>query len=365
MKQQLGTLARAAAVGVVLTRLAHAARTRPVVSTGELTVRSISVVIPARNEAARIAPLLEAVVGAQGVGEVIVVDDESNDGTAALARRAGAHVIDAGRLPPGWAGKAWALQRGVEVASGDWVVALDADTRPSPELPAAVVDRAAADETDFLTVAGRFDGSSAGARWLHAAMLTTLVYRFGPPGQGELPPVARTLANGQCMAFRRDTFLAAGGFQSVRGAVVEDVALARYLAAAGRRVDFLDASELLTVVQYDSFAETWRGWGRSIGLPGVEPVRRQAFDAVVLALTLPLPALRLVFGGADSIDLIAVAARLGTLVGTRSAFARHDLAYWTSPLADVIAVAAVVKSSLTRRTTWSGRHYRTSRSGAR
>lgn len=359
MSPTLGTLVRAAALGVVVQRLARAVRVRPPVSIAGSTGRSISVVIPARNEAARIAPLLEAVVDAPGVGEVIVVDDESTDGTAAIATRAGADVVEAGRLPDGWAGKAWALQRGLEAASGEWIVTLDADTRPNRELPAALVGRAAADGSDLLTVAGRFDGASIGARWLHASMLATLVYRFGPPGQAVPPAVARTLANGQCMAFRRDTLAAIGGFEPVGGAVVEDVALARHLAASGARVDFLDAGELLTVVQYDSLAETWCGWGRSIALPGVEPAVRQLFDVAVLTLTLPLPLVRLAFGRADPIDLIAVAARLGTLAGARTAFARNDLAYWASPLADGLAIAAVVKSALTRRHVWSAREYRT------
>lgn len=359
MKPTLGTLTRAAAVGVVLRRLAPATRTRArlTVAPGPIS-GSISVVIPARNEAARISPLLDTIVGAPGISELIVVDDESSDETADLAARAGARLVAAGQRPQGWAGKVWALQRGLEAATGDWIVTLDADTRPAPELPMALVGRAEADGTELVTVAGRFDGDSPGARWLHAAMLTTLVYRFGPPGQSSPPTAGRVLANGQCMAFRRATLLAAGGFEPVAGAVVEDVALARHLADTGRRVDFLDASDLLTVELYDSLAATWHGWGRSIGLPGVEPVWRQLFDVAVLTLTLPLPLARLVVGRPDPIDLVALVARLGTLAGTRTAFTRNDPAYWISPLADLIAVAAVAKSAMTRHHVWSGRLYK-------
>ena len=137
-----------------------------------------------------------------------------------------------------------ALQGGLDVASGDWVVCLDADTRPRPELPVALVRRAVADGTDLLSVAGRFTGESSGARWLHASVLTTLVYRFGPPGWSPSPD--RLLVNGQCMAVRSETMRSVGGWEAVAGSVVEDVALARHLAAAGQRVDFLDAGELLT-----------------------------------------------------------------------------------------------------------------------
>ena len=358
MKPTVATLARAAAVGVVVRRVARVAQVRaPVTVATGLSPCSISVVIPARNEAARISPLLEAIIGASGVSEVIVVDDESSDGTADLAARSGARVVAADLSPEGWTGKAWALQRGVEAATGDWIVVLDADTRPAPDLPTALVARAEADGTDLLTVAGRFVGNSQGARWLHAAMLTTLVYRFGPPGQPPPGAVGRVLANGQCMAFRREALLAAGGFAAVADSVVEDVAVARHLVDSGRSVDFLDASELLTVELYDSLAATWHGWGRSIGLPGVEPVWRQLLDVAVLTLSLPLPRARLVVGRSDPIDLVALVVRLGTLAGTRTAFARTDRAYWISPLADLIAVAAVAKSAVARHHVWSGRLY--------
>ena len=179
MKFGVTPLIRAAAVASVLARVARAARTRPAldVSVARPGTR-VSVVVPARDEAARIGPLLDAVVGAPGIHEVIVVDDGSTDATAQLAADAGAHVVSVHDRPIGWAGKPWALQRGLEAASGEWIVTLDADTRPCPELPVSAVVRAERDGTDLLTVTGRFVAGSAGARWLHAALLTTLVYRL-------------------------------------------------------------------------------------------------------------------------------------------------------------------------------------------
>ncbi len=350
-------VARAATGAVALQRLARAATVAAPVRPTVTPAASISVVIPARDEAARIGPLLDAVVDAPWVREVIVVDDQSSDATAAVAAEAGARVLAGRTLPDGWAGKAWALQQGIEAATGDWVVTLDADTRPVPELAPALVARAIGDRLDLLTVGGRFDCPTPGSRWLHPAMLTTLVYRFGPPGTA--PSSAdRTMANGQCTAFHRERFLQAGAMAPVAGEVVEDIALARRLAADGHRVGFLDGSEMLTVRMFESFGATWTGWGRSLALPGVEPLRRQLADLAVVGVAQALPLLRVIARRADLLDVVLLAARLGTLVGTRRAYLRTGPAYWLSPLADPLAVAAIARGITRRgRQTWRGRSY--------
>jgi dolichol-phosphate mannosyltransferase len=322
-------------------------------SLGDTTEADISVVVPARNEADRIEPLLKALRSSPGVREVIVVDDESTDATADVAASLGASVIVGTSPPAGWAGKAWALQQGVSNSSGTWVVTFDADALPHPDLPSAAVDRARTDGIDLLTLAGRFARSSAGAGWLHPAMLTTLVYRFGAPGDSTAP--SRVLANGQCMVFRRALFDET--FRSVSGQVVEDVAWARQLAGDGSSVRFLDAGESLVVSMYDSFFDTWCGWGRSIGLPGVERRSRQLVDLAVLAVVLPLPLLRILIRRADTIDAFLLAIRFGVLVGTRRALLRPGVEFWLSPVADAPAWLALAVSSIRRRQVWRDRSY--------
>ena len=350
-------VARIAAAATAISRIAKAASVAPPVRPTLTPMQTITLVVPARDEAERIGPLLSAVVGAPGVSEVIVVDDQSSDATADIARLAGATVISGTELPDGWAGKAWALQQGITAATSDWVVTLDADARPDPRLPTALVARAVAERLDLLTVGGRFECPTPGSRWLHPAMLTTLVYRFGPPG-GPAPKPDRTMANGQCMTVPRTQFLATGGMEPVRNEVVEDLALARRLATDGRRVGFLDASDLLSVRMFESLGDAWQGWGRSLALPGVEPLRRQLFDlaVVVLAQVLPLP--RLLLRRGDVVDVVLALTRIGTLAGTRRAYERTDVPYWLSPLADPVAAAAIARGIVRRgRQTWRGRSY--------
>lgn len=353
----LGTAVRLAAAASALSWVARAARRHPPLAAAAKVVASISVIVPARNEAVRIDPLLRTVIGAPGVSEVLVVDDESTDATAEIARRAGATVIAGRPLPAGWVGKAWALHQGIEAATGEWLVMLDADTRPSPELPGALVARCIEGQLDLLTVAGRFDCPTAPLRWLHPALLTTLVYRSAPPGAVAAGPVRRRMGNGQCLAARRATLVDAGALGVLASHTVEDVALVRMMAAAGFGVGFLDASSLLTVRMYETAIEAWGGWSRSLSLPDVDTAGRRVVELLVVALAQGLPFVRLLARRADLLDVTLLAVRLGTLVGTAPAYTRRGVAYWLSPLADPLAIAALARGVADPRRSWRGRSY--------
>ena len=131
-------LAQAVAGGAVAARLARGRCRRPPLAAVTTTGLDVSVVIPARDEAARIGPCLAGLAEDPDVAEVIVVDDRSSDGTADVAREHGARVVAGAEPPAGWIGKPWALQQGLEAAAGDIVVSLDADTRPRPGLVGAL-----------------------------------------------------------------------------------------------------------------------------------------------------------------------------------------------------------------------------------
>lgn len=315
----------------------------------------ISVVVPARNESARIGACITALRDAAGVDEVIVVDDESTDDTATVARSLGARVVAGAPLPDGWVGKIWALQQGIEAAGGDVIVTLDADTRPDPWLPVAAARALSASGAVLATVTARFDTPSAPGTWLHAAMLTSLVYRHGA-GAGRA--TVDSVANGQCMVFRRDDAVRGGWCNEVRGSTVEDVALVRALVRRGRPVEMFDGSSLLTVRMFESFGETWRGWGRSLALTGADSRLRQSVDLAITALAVVAPPILVVTGAATPVTVVLLAIRLGTLVGTSSAYRRRGPGYWLSPLADLLAWLAVARGASTRTHQWRDRTYR-------
>jgi dolichol-phosphate mannosyltransferase len=342
---------QAAAAAVVLARLARG-RDRLAPLTASTPARPVSVVVPARDEAERIGPCLTALREDPGVAEVIVVDDRSSDGTAAVARSYGARVVEGAELPQGWVGKPWALQQGLEAASGEVVVSLDADTRPRPGLVGAL--DAALVDADWVTCGPRFVCDTAGERWLHPSMLAGLVYRFGP---SDVAAPGRIVANGQCTAVVRERLLAAGGYRHAAGHMTDDAALARGLAGEGWRVAFRDASALLEVKMHDSAAEVWREWGRSLALPGVEPRAWQGADLAVVWLTMALPVLRALAGRPRPLDLALLAVRCALLAGLRGTYARRGPAFWLSPLADPATAACLTLAVLRPRREWRGRTY--------
>jgi dolichol-phosphate mannosyltransferase len=352
------------AAGVLLARLGRGRRRRPPLSAdAEGVVETISVVVPARDEATRIGPCLDGLVADPDLLEVIVVDDGSSDGTAEVARAHGARVVVAEPPPEGWVGKPWALQQGLEAASGDIVVSVDADTRPRPGLARALAG--ALRVADLVSAGARFICSTAGERWLHPALLTTLVYRYGPPDSAAPVASSRLVINGQCTAVRRSALLEAGGYAGAAGHMTDDAAFARSLAARGWRVAFHDGGELLAVDMHDSARETWDEWGRSIALADVTTPAWRLADVVVIWLTSGLPWVRFLSGRASRLDRALLAVRLAMVVPLAGGYVRRGVPFWLSPLADPVAALRLTLSALRPARRWRGRDYGARRTAGR
>jgi dolichol-phosphate mannosyltransferase len=362
-------LAQAVAGLVVLIRLGRGRdRVRPLAPGDPAEPGALTVIVPARDEEHRIGPLLDAVARmGPVVREAIVVDDGSTDATAdvvrrAIARDARLRLVTAAPRPDGWVGKQHALQQGLAEARAPWALCLDADARPDPALPDAILRAAAEHGYDAVTAGPRFAVDTPGEAVLHPALLATLVYRFGPPTPA---PAAsdRIVANGQCLLVPVERFRTAGGWQPVRAHMTEDVALARHLVRSGWRVGMADAAPLLVVDMHASGREAWREWGRSLALPGVASGREQALDILTLLLTLALPPwmlLAALLTGSVWIaipSLVLLAVRILFHVALRSAYERPGRLYWLAPLADGAAVVRLVASALRPNRRWRGRTY--------
>jgi 4,4'-diaponeurosporenoate glycosyltransferase len=193
-----------------------------------------TVVVPVRDEAARLPDLLAALSrdrAAGGQWELVVVDDESTDDSAAIAAAAGARVL-AASPPRGWNGKAWACWLGARSAKGQVLVFLDADTRPEPGFVGYVATLAAAiggmvSVQPCHYVERTYEQLSALANVV-ALMAGTGVVAPGARGWWRGP-----VGFGPAIAIPVEQYILAGGHRSARAAVAEDLALAAAVHAAG------------------------------------------------------------------------------------------------------------------------------------
>jgi 4,4'-diaponeurosporenoate glycosyltransferase len=239
-----------------------------------------SVVIPARNEAGRLPGLLAGLDCDQL--EVIVVDDSSSDATAAIARRAGAHVVEASP-PPGWTGKAFACWTGAQHATGDVIVFVDADVEATTAGILAVGARAA--RVRGLVSVQPFHRTQR--VYEQASALPNVVAAMGAGTGAPSAPQwwRRPAAYGMVLAVARSAYDAAGGHETVRGEVVEDLALARAVAATGAPVESWCGGEGLRMRMYgEGPRQLIEGWSKNLAAgAGTVPPLRLAFVVAWIA----------------------------------------------------------------------------------
>lgn len=204
---------------------------------------SVCAIVPARNEAETIAATVRGLTAQDYPGpfRIVVVDDRSSDGTGDLARAAGDErllvVTGTGKVP-GWSGKLYALQQGLEaVKEGDheYLLFTDADIEHTPDSLRRLVARAIADRRDLVSLMARLRCESAAERWLIPAFV--FFFQMLYPFRWSNDPKARTAAAaGGCVLLRRAAFEARGGLLPIKGRIIDDCALAGLMKGGGSRI---------------------------------------------------------------------------------------------------------------------------------
>ena len=231
---------------------------------------AVSILIPARDEAERIGAAVSAALAQDDtVGEALVYDDHSSDGTADRARAAAAgdprlRVLPPAPLPADWCGKTFACAQLAAAARGEWLLFLDADTQLKPGAAARLVAEASARGCTLLSA---WPGLELRSFWERALlpMLNHVVFTLFPAPLSLLsnrPSLG--LAHGACILARRAEYERTGGHAMARAELFEDTALARAWRAAGERGLCLDGQDVVTVRMYDSFGGIWRGFQKNI-----------------------------------------------------------------------------------------------------
>ncbi|MEM9540712.1 MAG: 2'-O-glycosyltransferase CruG [Cyanobacteria bacterium P01_E01_bin.42] len=389
----LSLLSTLPATFILLSRLLEGASRRPPLAPRKSEERSprVSIVIPSLNEVDRITPCLEGANQQDDtVGEILVVDSNSRDGTRELVEKARLggtdrypvpftrlQLLTDPPLPDDWVGRPWALHHGFLQSSpeSEWVLGLDADTQPQPGLVAGLADIAEAEHYDLISLSPQFILQYPGEWWLQPALLMTLLYRFNPSGSDSDSP-ERVMANGQCFFCRRSVLAAVDGYESAKGSFCDDVTLARFIAARGYKVGFLDGRRVLKVRMYEGAKETWQEWGRSLDLKDASSRGQVWGDLWLLSAVQALPLPLLIYfasvwllGHRSPVIEVAIALN-GFLVLLRGLMCvaiapsyadtgktSASWLFWLSPLADPLAVLRIFLSSFGQPKQWRGRMY--------
>jgi hopene-associated glycosyltransferase HpnB len=206
---------------------------------------AVTAVIPARDEADAVGRAVSSLLVQRPTLDVVLVDDQSSDGTAEAAARAAAELgasdrltILSGRpLPGGWTGKLWALQQGIDhvlsrPAPAEFLLLTDADIAYAPDSLAALVAEAKAEGLVLNSRMAKLCCTNPAERALIPAFIFffQMLYPFAWVNQ---PARAIAAAAGGCMLLRREALLAAGGIESIRGELIDDCSLARRMKAKG------------------------------------------------------------------------------------------------------------------------------------
>jgi hopene-associated glycosyltransferase HpnB len=202
---------------------------------------AVMAIVPARDEAETVGETVRSLLAQDYPGRfrLILVDDRSSDGTGDLARAAAAGVarlvVVTGRArPPGWTGKLWALQQGLDTLPGTEALLLftDADIRHTPDNLRLLVRRQAAEGRVLVSLMARLRCDSAAERWLIPAFV--FFFQMLYPFRWSNAPAARTAAAaGGCVLLDAAAFRRAGGLAPIRGAIIDDCSLARRMKAEG------------------------------------------------------------------------------------------------------------------------------------
>jgi glycosyltransferase involved in cell wall biosynthesis len=227
--------------------------------------KSVSVLIPMRNEFTNAKDCLDSLVKQQGLKnfEIIVLDDESTDGTLDLVKQISkVNVINGRPKPSDWLGKLWACHQLSQRSNGEYLVFVDADVRFSKNAIASALD--VMGNLDFISPYPKQIANGFIARlfqpllqwsWL-ASVPLFLTYRF--------PKEQMAVANGQFFIVKKSAYLKSGGHFAIKNEVLDDLMLARNLIGNGFKGIVAEASSVAVCEMYHSARELIRGYQKSL-----------------------------------------------------------------------------------------------------
>jgi hopene-associated glycosyltransferase HpnB len=334
-----------------------------------LKLPPVDIVVPARDEAASIAAAIGSLTRqAMPAVRVILVDDGSTDGTAALAAAAAEDaphpltIVPGAPKPPGWSGKLWAVSQGLAAATADLILLTDADITHEPDHLARLVAKAEADDLDLVSEMVLLHCESTAER----ALVPAFVYFFQllyPFAQVADPRRRMAGAAGGTVLIRRRALDRIGGIAAVRGALIDDVALGTAVKRSGGRIWLGHTTRAHSIRLYPEFRDIWAMVARTAYVQlGFSPVKLVGTVLGMLLVWL-LPPAAAIFGHGLA-RWSGLAAWLLMAASFLPSLRRYRLSPLWAPFLPLIALfymAATVGSALNhmrgRSVMWKNRIY--------
>ncbi len=231
---------------------------------------SITAIVPARNEETVIASCVESLAQQPEIAEILVVNDQSTDKTAEIIRSLmlkipNLRLLETHEVPPGWVGKNNAVYLGAKQAKTPWFLFTDADAELQPGAAARALQIAAEKSAALIS----FSPEQVVETWYEKSLIPFVYIRLAKHFSYDAvnnPSSRAAAANGQFLMIQREAYDFVGGHASVAAEVLEDVALAKRVKAAGFRLAFGFGLGIVRVRMYRSFRAMWQGWKKNLYL---------------------------------------------------------------------------------------------------
>jgi hopene-associated glycosyltransferase HpnB len=328
---------------------------------------SVCVVIPARNEADLLPTTLRSLINQtyQGNVQIILVDDQSTDGTADIAKQVAENliIISSQPLPTGWTGKLWAMEQGTlfaqdpQTLNPDYILLTDADIYHDRHNLQNLVAKAEADNLDLTSLMVRLRCESVWEQWLIPAFVF-FFQKLYPFAWVNNPKKSMAAAAGGCILIKTKALQRIGGIQSIRQALIDDCALAQAVKSSGGKI-WLGLSDLTTSLRpYPDLETIWDMVARTAYTQLNYSPLLLIGTLVGMGLIYILPPLGLILGLLLGYKFIAIACGIALILMTVSYFPTirfYQCPLWLSFFLPAIALIYTLMTLDSALRYWQGK----------
>ena len=275
-----------------------AEREEALVGTETTDFTEVTALIPARDEASCVTACLSALVAQGHLAQIILIDDESADGTGEIAQTLNIDnltVLTGTSPPPGWSGKLWALEQGFASVRTNRTLLLDADIVLEPGILAALNKRMSGNQLHLVSVMARLRIEN---RW-EKLLLPAFIYFFKllyPFSLSNNPKSRVAAAAGGCVLIDTKALRSIGGFNSLRNAIIDDCTLARLVKTEGKQTWIGLSHDVRAIRPYESLTKIWDMVARTAFTQLGYSITMLGLCTVLLTLTFVIPTVGLLYG---------------------------------------------------------------------